>query len=101
VKYKKMTNILLTIVAVILLLVGVISMITPFPGSVLIIAMSMSLLVCSNSKAQSCVRYVRTKNNRFDKGVFWMEEKVGTKIDFIGRALKNTRPIKESDESKI
>ena len=94
-----MINILITICALIMLTIGTLSMVTPIPGGTLLIAVSLSLLICSNKKAQSCMRYVRTKNDRFNKAIFWMENKVGVKVDFIGQALKQTRPIDESQKT--
>jgi uncharacterized protein YqgC (DUF456 family) len=91
-----MMNILMSILAVIILLAGIVSMITPIPGGTLLIAGGFSLLICSSSKAQACVRYVRTKNSRFNKIIFWMEDKVGVRINFIGTALAKTRPQIES-----
>lgn len=88
-----MINILISIAAFIVLLLGIVSMVTPIPGGTLLIAGSVSVLICTNSKAQQCVRYARTKSSRFNKAIFWLESKVGVKIKFIGTALGKTRPL--------
>ena len=91
-----MINVFISILAVIILLAGIVSMVTPIPGGILLIASGVSMLICSNSKAQECMRYARTKSSRFNKIVFWMENKVGVRISFIGTALAKTRPQVES-----
>lgn len=91
-----MLNILISIAAIILFIIGLISMVTPIPGGTLMIAASMAMLICSSSKAQACVRFFRTKNEKVNKTFFWMEDKIGTKINFIGKALMITRPLSKS-----
>lgn len=88
-----MVNILITIFSSILLVLGTISMVTPIPGGTILIAVSLSLLICSSPKVQSYVRYFRTKSGRFNKTVFWFEDKVGERVKFVGNALKQTHPI--------
>ena len=87
-----MINALVSILAIFLLIIALISMVTPIPGGTFMIAISMSMLVCSNAKAQACVRFFRTRSQRVNKVIFWLENKVGTKINFIGTALTKTRP---------
>lgn len=88
-----MINALLSALAFLLLIIGLMSMVTPIPGGTFLIAISISLLICSNAKVQTCMRYARTKSNRFNKVIFWLENKVGIKVKFIGAALENTRPL--------
>ena len=87
-----MINLLISILAFIVLLIGIVSMMTPFPGGILLVAGSISVLICSNSKVQQCIRHARTKYHRFNRFMFWLENKVGIKIKFIGTALQKTHP---------
>ncbi|MFT6222077.1 MAG: hypothetical protein ACJA0C_001485 [Candidatus Endobugula sp.] len=87
-----MINLLLTIIASIVLLFGLISMVTPIPGGTIMIAGSLTTLICVSPRAQSYIRAMRTRINWFNKAVFWLEEKVGTRISFMGEALEKTRP---------
>ena len=89
-------NILLSFIAFLLLLVGLISMVTPIPGGTFLIAISISVLVCTSTKVQTYMRFLRTKYNRFNTFVFWLENKVGVRVKFIGTALKKTHPLIES-----
>jgi hypothetical protein len=90
-----MINIILTIIASLLLLLGIVSMVTPIPGGTIMIAGSLTSLVCTSPKAQFCVRYLRTKFKWFNKLISMLESKVGAKIKVIGHALKNTRPYSD------
>jgi uncharacterized protein YqgC (DUF456 family) len=92
-----MLNLLLSIIALFLLLLGLISMVTPIPGGTLLIALSFSVLICTSSIVQACVRYVRERNNTFNKIIFWLENKAGIRIQFIGTALAKTRPAVDAE----
>jgi hypothetical protein len=50
-----MISLFISIVAMIILIVGAISMLTPIPGGTLLIALGFSMLICSSPKAQACV----------------------------------------------
>jgi hypothetical protein len=94
-----MINLLLSITASIVLIVGVVSMLTPIPGGTLMIAGSLTMLICVSPRAQSCMRFMRVRINWFNKMIFWLEEKVGARISIIGEALKKTRPDTAGDGS--
>jgi len=89
-----MLNLLVTVIASLLLLLGIVSMVTPIPGGTVIIAGSLTALICSSPTARSCLRFMRTRMNWFDKVFFWLEDKVGTRITVIGNALRMTHPTK-------
>jgi len=86
---------LFSFVAFVLLFFGLISMVTPIPGGTFLIAISISILICSNAKAQAYMRLLRTKYDRFNRFIFWLELKVGSRVTFIGVALKKTHPVIE------
>lgn len=90
--YNDMINLLVTFLSLVLLLIGVLSMVTPIPGGTFMIAASISMLICSNAKAQRYMQILRTKYNALNKAIFWLEKKVGNRIKFIGIALEKTRP---------
>ena len=87
-----MINLLLTVLATLGLIFGLFSMVTPIPGGTLIIAASVSLLICVSPTAQFCLRFLRTRFQFLNKSFFFLEEKIGTKINFVSSALKKTRP---------
>lgn len=75
-------------------------MVTPIPGGFFVIAGSVTLLICSSSRAQSCLKYFRSHASWLNKIFFWLEQKIGTRISVVGNALKRTQPD-EIDESLI
>ncbi len=87
-----MLNLVLTILASLLLLLGFVSILTPIPGGTFMIAGGLTTLICSSPRARFCIKYMRTKLNWFNKTIFWIETKVGSRIKIIGNALKQTRP---------
>lgn len=90
-----MMNLLVSLVSLFILIIGLISMVTPIPGGTFMIAISISTLICSNARAQRIMRQLRTKYNAFNRMIFWLEKKVGTRVKFIGIALEKTRPQTE------
>lgn len=86
-----MFNIIITFIGSILLLFGIVSMVTPIPGGTIMIATSLTMLICSSPTVRKCIRYTRTNVNWFDKFFSFLESKIGTKIKFIGEALAKTR----------
>jgi hypothetical protein len=87
-----MLNLILSVFASLLLLVGLISMVTPVPGGTFMIAGGLTTLICSSPRARFCIKYMRTRLSWFNKMVGWIESKVGSRIKIIGKALKQTRP---------
>ena len=87
-----MKNLFLTIVALIALIVGIISMLTPLPGGTMLIALSLTSLTCTSPRARAIIRYTREKSILSNKIFLFLEDKVGNRISFIGDALKLTQP---------
>jgi hypothetical protein len=87
-----MKSLVLTIIASFTLLIGLISMLTPIPGGIFIVAFSLTSLTCTSPRARSIILYMREKNNFINKIFFILEDKVGSRITIIGDALKQTQP---------
>lgn len=64
-------------------------MVTPLPGATLMFAIGLTLLICTSQKAANAVKQLRRKVGFIDKGMAWMEMKMGPKV---GDALKRTNP---------
>jgi len=73
----------------ILLFLGVLSMVTPIPGGTLFIAIGAGMVICSSSTAARYIQSCRTKFNRFNTAVTWLENKIG---DNLSEPLRRTRP---------
>ena len=82
-------RLIITIFGVFLLLIGLVSMVTPIPGGTLLITVGGSMVICSSEAAANYVQKSRAKYSRFDNGVAWLENKMGERL---GGPLRRTRP---------
>ena len=89
-----MVNLLVTVFASVILVIGLISMVTPVPVGTFMISVSLTMLICSSPRAQRCIKFFRERASWFNKMFDWLEAKVGTRISFVGKALKQTRPTR-------
>ncbi|HMB46800.1 MAG TPA: hypothetical protein VKN63_00845 [Afifellaceae bacterium] len=78
-----------TLVAIILLLVGLAFSITPIPLGLPLILIAVIMLVASNRYAVHMMIFGRRHIGLFDRWVGWLEVKGGQKF---GRVLRKTRP---------
>lgn len=78
-----------TLVALVLLLVGLAFSITPIPLGLPLILIAVIMLVASNRYAVHLMIYGRRHIGLFDRWVGWLEVKGGQKF---GRILRKTRP---------
>jgi hypothetical protein len=92
-----MTNIIISVFASVVLLVGLISMVTPIPGGTMMIAGSLTALICTSPRARRCLQFMRTRMNWFNKMMAWVEKTVGNRINIIGVALRQTRPLTDGE----
>jgi len=82
-------RILILITGSILLVIGLVSMVTPIPGGTLLITVGAGMIICSSKTAAKYIQTCRTKFHRFNRGVHWLEEKMG---DRMSAPLRQTRP---------
>ena len=92
-----MTNFIISAVASVTLLFGLISMVTPIPGGTILIAASLTALICTSSRARRCLQILRTKVAFVNKSILWIEDKVHIRI--VNNALRQTRPDADSGVS--
>ncbi len=87
-------RIVLILAGFLLLLVGLISMVTPIPGSTFFIASGSALLICTSQRVANWVQRARTRHTRFNKTVIWLENKMGERL---GAPMRRTRPTDQTD----
>ena len=87
-----MRSIIVSIFASVVLLIGIVSMVTPIPGGTVMIAASLTALICTSPRARRCLQFMRTRMKWFDKIMAWVENAVGDRIGIVGTALRQTRP---------
>ena len=85
-------NIVISLLALISIVIGMMSMVTPIPGGTILIAGGLTALICSSAAARYCLMWVRTRFAWFNKTIFWLEKKVGTRVKTVGSALAKTQP---------
>ena len=88
---KKMKTVI-SVLAVILILVGLISMVTPIPGGAILISGGLTMLICASPSAQYCIMWIRAKVNWINKLVAWLEKTIGPRVKVVGVALGKTQP---------
>ena len=82
-------RLVLIIIAYILIFLGAISLVSPIPGAFILIAVGLSLLICTSTVAATCIRFTRGKYGKLNKIMSWLEVRSG---DRIGSILQQTRP---------
>jgi len=80
---------ILSIFAIILLVLGLISMFSPIPGGTLFIAAGCALLICTNERAAHYIQKVRTNKTWVNKIMTWLEDKMGERLS---APMRRTRP---------
>ena len=96
-----MKIILTKIAAVILFILGVVSLVSPIPGSFIFFACSLALTISVSLYAQYCVQWIRSRSPRINKALFWLEKKTEKRIKMIGQVLPKTHPIEGSCSQKL
>ena len=72
-----------------LLLLGMISLVTPLPGSSLFIATGGGMMIRTSKTFERFICRWRIRFPRFNKGMTWLEDRMG---DRMGATLRHTRP---------
>ena len=85
-------SLFVSIIASIVLLLGIASMITPIPGGTLMIAGSLTALICSSPTARKNIKHGRRRISLLNRFFYFMERTVGAEIHLVGSALVQTRP---------
>lgn len=83
---------LCTILAVVLIVFGIISMVSPIPGGVILLASGLTLLISVSPQARFCVQWLRARSPAFNKVISFLERKVGGRFESMGNTLKSTDP---------
>lgn len=79
-------RIILSGFATVLVIVGAFA---PIPGGTVILGAGTALLICSSEFAAQCIRTARTRFHWLNRGVTWVEDRVGARLGVI---IRRTRP---------
>lgn len=82
-------RILILVSGSLLLLLGLISMVTPIPGGTLLITVGAGMVICTSTTAARYIQVCRVKFSRFNGAITWLENKMGERFSM---PLRRTRP---------
>ena len=94
---ESMVNLVISAFSSVTLFIGMVSMVTPIPSGTFLIAVSLTALICSSSRARRCLQVLRTRIEFLNKSILWVEDKV--RIRIVSNALRQTRPGADSGVS--
>ena len=82
-------KVILSGLAILLLVLGLFSMISPIPGGPSFIAADCALLICTSERAARSIQAARTSKSWINKPMAWVEEKIGERLS---GPMRRTRP---------
>ncbi|WP_455219903.1 hypothetical protein [Kaarinaea lacus] len=85
-------RLIISIIAVLVLLSGILLVLSPIPVGALLIAASLSVLIYVSTTAQNILKKLRKNYYSLNEKMIWLEEKTGDKVKFISQSLIKTRP---------
>ncbi|MDQ0314357.1 hypothetical protein [Amorphus orientalis] len=93
-----MRKIALQTLAYVCLILGLLTVWTPIPTGLPLLAVGLFLLVASNRAAKQKLRAVRSSYPRIDRGIEWVEARAHRSMAVT---LKRTRPFRAKAKAKI
>lgn len=87
----------LTLISLAGLLFGIIALVSPIPVGILIIAISLSILICVNEKAREVLKAIRCRSHSFNQRIHALETKLEGRFKHLSLAFKQTRPAPNSE----
>ncbi len=76
-----------------MLILGILSMLTPLPGGTLLIAGGCALLICTSETAAKKIKHVRREKAWVNRPMTWMEGKLGRRLS---GPMRRTRPVDQN-----
>lgn len=95
-----MIRLIVSVFAVLLLAIGVVALISPIPIGVILIAISLSILVCVSDTARQILKKVRTRYHKINLHLHKLEARLEKRYSYIVSVFVQTRPTenKENDQ---
>ncbi|MEM8552276.1 MAG: hypothetical protein AAGF45_07820 [Pseudomonadota bacterium] len=90
-------KVLMIAVAMVCLVIGALTVWTPLPTGIPLIAVGVVILVTVSATARRMMRRARLKSGRLDKGVAFVEQRASRGMATM---LKRTRPLARKIEAK-
>ena len=93
-----MVNILISVVASVVLLLGLVALISPLPIGVFMIGGSVAVLIMVNPSARALLKRLRGTFIWLNHHFIWLERKLERKFPRIAEAFHLTRPKHPKDD---
>lgn len=81
-----------TLIAILLLVLGLIALVTPIPGATIFLALGLTLLISVSPPARFCIQWLRVRFSFFNTIISFIDRKVGSRFESLGKILKLTDP---------
>lgn len=75
--------------AIILIVIGSLSWLTPFPGGTPAIALGLAMLICASERAANKILSWRVNHGRLNRTIIWIEDMAPARL---GDTLRRTKP---------
>ena len=74
---------------------GLVLILTPMPGTTLMVTLGPGMIICSSKRVENFVRERRLHTPRLNSWMTWIEDRVGQKLS---APLRQTRPDMPADD---
>ncbi|WP_017445146.1 hypothetical protein [Gayadomonas joobiniege] len=92
---------LLEILAWFITLLGLLTLVTPLPGTVILLATGLSLLIYASPKMRLCIQWARSRLPWVHRSFNWLQNKIGNKIKVLGETLAKTQPLPDTTDKSL
>ena len=87
-----------TVVALLVLALGIVALISPIPIGIILIGLSLSALVCVSDTAKRLLKIVRTKYHIVNIKIHSLEAKIEKRFKYLSDAFMQTRPSVDNEK---
>ena len=89
---KRALDLIIFVIALLGLCIGVVALLSPLPIGVIIIAISLSALVCVSPRSRVLLQRMRANSRAINTKLHQLEDKLERRFKFLWRAFVQTRP---------
>ena len=82
-------------IAWLLIAIGIVFLLSPFPVGIFFIAAGLSVLIYTSDKVTAKICAFRQRHQALNRQLHWVEEKLGDRVKFVSVAMGKTRPAPE------
>ncbi len=94
-----MIRLVIAFIGTCIICTGVITLFSPIPIGIILIAIGSSMLVCVSPKSRTILKHFRQKYRALDAGVLALETRLNNRFQLLSEALLETRPAPTEDKN--